>query len=724
MIIISTRILACIIVLSFCTCPHLPAAPAEERLSLAQIFTDNMVLQRNTPVQVWGSAVPGARVTVSFAGQKETSVTGRNGKWTVSLTPLKADATGQRLTVTATGAPEETLLIENVAIGDVWICAGQSNMARSAPSALDPQKTVANANCPSIRHVSILNRAGIHPVDDVIRASKWLPCSPRTVGAFTAVGYFFGRTLHEELEIPIGLINVSWSGSAIEPWIPREAYESSPKLIQFLNRIDQWDSTSPKGAPLFAHDLAALRQWVDNAELLLETGEKIPQLPVLKILGAEVNGPTHYYNGLIHGLTPYPIRGVIWYQGESNSRDGLEYFPKLKALIEGWRTAWNQKDLPFYVVQLPNYGPDSRKPEGGDGWARIREAELKVLELPHTGLAVTIDIGIAGNLHPPNKNDVGLRLALSALSNTYGKELVGSGPLYREMKIENNTIRLFFSHVGSGLMVGEKNGTDEATEMADGTLQCFSIMDRDGSWHWADAIIDGTSVVVSSKQAIHPVAVRYAFSASPVGANLYNREGLPASPFRTDTPAAELEARRKQIRESRESTYDSTFKIPPEWVALHDPTPVPVTNWIFRPDPLDCGIREEWYTDELATDRWFPIPVPAFWIETAAGDFQGTGWYRSVFTLPADWQGKPVRLLFGSVDEEAWVYVNGQLVGEHTVETTELPLGTIWEIPFDIAIPTRLLHVDRANTLAVRVLNRKVNGGIWRPVLLHAEEAR
>ena len=237
---------------------------------------------------------------------------------------------------------------------------------------------------------------------------------------------------------------------------------------------------------------------------------------------------------MVAPLAPFAIRGAIWYQGESNGGEGEEYFHKTQALVNGWRKLFNP-ELAFYWVQLANFQGANENPAGGDGWSRIREAQRKALTIPHTGMAVITDIGEAGDIHPRNKQDVGFRLAHWALNQTYGKsDLVASGPLFKEAKVEAGAIRISFDNVGGGLMVGKKEGLEPTKEVADGKLARFAIAGEDKQWHWADATIDGDTVVVKSDKVEKPVAVRYAYSMNPDGANLYNKEGLPASPFRTD----------------------------------------------------------------------------------------------------------------------------------------------------------------------------------------------
>ncbi len=320
----------------------------------------------------------------------------------------------------------------------------------------------------------------------------------QTSGFYTAVGYWFGGALYKELHVPMGLIHSSWGGSPVEPWISPEAMAQVKDL--------------PMG-PL-------TRQPHFRSSVI--------------------------YNGMIHPLLPYAIRGAIWYQGESNGNEGESYVHKKRALIEGWRKAWGQGDFPFYFVQLPNYirhglqppFPPDNDPKGGDGWARVREAQSKVAaHVKNTGMAVTIDVGEEGNIHPQNKTDVGRRLALWALAKDYGKkDLVYTGPIYKSMNAVGKTIKLTFDHVGGGLMAAKKPSA-QSIEMPKPVdkLDGFAIAGADQKWHWADAVIKDNKILVSSAKVEKPVAVRYAFSKNPVRANLYNREGLPASPFRTDT---------------------------------------------------------------------------------------------------------------------------------------------------------------------------------------------
>jgi len=320
------------------------------------------------------------------------------------------------------------------------------------------------------------------------------------VRGFSAVGYYFGRRLQNELKVPIGLVGSNWGGTRIEPWTTLPGFKSVPELKEIADQV-------------------------------AEREEKAKQGEQIKVGGGT---PGAICNAMVYPLAPFMMRGAIWYQGESNGGEGESYYHKKQALVNGWRELFNP-ELAFYWVQLANFRQPNEDPAGGDGWAKIREAQRKALSIPHTGMAVIIDIGEANDIHPRNKQDVGSRLAQWALHQTYGrKDLVPSGPLYKSHKVEDGAIRITFDNVGKGLMVGEKTGLEPTKEVADGQLKRFAIAGADQKWHWAEATIDADTVVVKSPDVPEPVAVRYAFTMNPTGANLYNKEGIPASPFRTD----------------------------------------------------------------------------------------------------------------------------------------------------------------------------------------------
>lgn len=468
----------------------LGAVQVQADVKVPSLFGDNMVLQRDMAAPVWGQAEEGEEVTVTFGDQKKTAKADAEGRWMVKLDALKASSEPQTLTI----AGENKLELKNVVVGEVWICSGQSNMEWTVDRSAQPKEEIAAADYPLIRHIKVPHIPADEAQSDF--PGQWQVCSPETVGKFTAVGYYFGRRLHKELDVPIGLINSSWGGTRIEPWTP---------LVGF-KQIKKQDFAQP------------IIERVSKGEL-----------------GDSHQSPTRLYRGMIAPLVPYAIRGAIWYQGESNGGEGMTYYHKKHALVGGWRQVWGQGDFPFYWVQLANFRADNKEPAGGDGYARVRDAQRQATDIKNTGMAVIIDIGETKDIHPKNKQDVGGRLAQWALARDYGKEIVPCGPLYKDHKVEGNKIRVRFDHVGGGLIVGEKNGLAPVSEDPAAKLQRFAIAGEDQNWHWADAKIDGDSVVVvSSPEVPKPVAVRYAYSANPLGANLYNKEGLPACPFRTD----------------------------------------------------------------------------------------------------------------------------------------------------------------------------------------------
>ncbi len=471
------------------------SATLSAEVKLPNVIGSGMVLQRDLPVPIWGWAEAGEKVTVSFAGQTKTAKADDDGKWMVKLDKLKVSAEAANLTVK--GSNEITL--DNVLVGEVWICSGQSNMEWRLSGAMNGKEEVAAADHPLVRLFDVPgHKVSPQPKERLAIPSSWKVCSPQTSGGFSAVGYFFGRRLQKELDIPIGLIGSNWGGTRIEPWTTLAGFQSVPELSKEAQQVKGYNADTKVGG----------------------------------------SSPSAIYNQMVHPLAPFAMRGGIWYQGESNGGEHMSYYHKKHALVNGWRKVFQNKNLGFYWVQLANFRQPNNSPAGGDGWAKIREAQTKALDIPHTGMAVAIDLADAHNpndIHPRNKQDVGGRLAQWALHQTYGKkDLVPTGPLYKSHKVKGNAIHLSFDHVGKGLMVGKKTKLDPTAEVKDGKLEHFSIAGEDKNWVWADATIDGNTVVVSSKEVKKPVAVRYGFTMNPANANLYNKDGIPALPFRTD----------------------------------------------------------------------------------------------------------------------------------------------------------------------------------------------
>ena len=451
------------------------ANPLIAETTVPSIIGSHMVLQREKPVPVWGWDEAGQEVSVNFNGQTASTKTDKKGRWQVNLKAMKA---GGPFEMKIKGSSE--IKLSNILIGEVWLCSGQSNMEWTVQRSANAKEEIKAGNHPQIRHIKIPHRPSDEPESNV-PSNGWQACSDKTVANFTAVGYFFGRHLHKELGVPIGLIGSNWGGTRIEPWTPPEGFKKVPALKE--SHADKLDSFPAKNGNRINHQ-----------------------------------SPLALYNGMIHPLLPYSIRGAIWYQGESNNGEGMLYYEKMKALIHGWRAVWKNPDLPFYFVQLApfRYGNPPALPF-------IWEAQAKTLSVPHTGMAVTTDISTVRNIHPPNKQDVGKRLALWALAKDYGKKgLVYSGPIYKSMKVEGDKVVLTFDHVGGGLTTRDGK-----------TPSHFTIAGANQKFVEATATIKGNTVVVSAGTVSKPVAARYGWDqvAEP---NLANKAGLPASPFRTD----------------------------------------------------------------------------------------------------------------------------------------------------------------------------------------------
>lgn len=454
---------------------------------VSTMFTDNMVLQRNIKAPVWGWTTPGTTVKVEFNGKTVQAKADETGKWMARVGPLPA---GGPYTLTVDGPQKITF--NNILMGDVWVCSGQSNMEFGIGNANNAEQEISNANYPEIRLFTVAKKIALIPQTSV--SGHWDVCTPNTVKAggwngFTAVGYFFGRDIYEKTHVPIGLIHTSWGGTIAEAWTSAEMLKTLP---DFVDRVSDVQSKAQDPAQVASP-------------------------------GNNPNISTVLYNGMIAPIVPFGIKGAIWYQGESNAGRAFQYRTLLPAMITDWRQRFGVGEFPFYIVQLANF--TAVKPDPGESdWAELREAQLLTAEtLPHTWLAVTTDIGDDKDIHPKNKQDVGKRLALASLARDYGIKGEYSGPVYKSMDKVLGGIRVKFDHVGSGLMA--KDGD---------TLKGFAIAGEDKKWVWADAKIVNGTIVVSSAQVEKPVAVRYAWANNPV-ANLYNKEGLPATPFRTDS---------------------------------------------------------------------------------------------------------------------------------------------------------------------------------------------
>lgn len=467
-------------------------------LRLPAIFSDNMVLQQGIPVPVWGWAGAQDQITVTCQNQRKTTTAGQDGKWMVKLDPL---ALGGSFDLTVSG--KSSVTFKNVLAGEVWICSGQSNMEWVLRNTNDAPKEIAASKNPMIRLFTVKKNIADQPQSDL--SGQWQECTPEASPGFSAVGYYFGKELQKTLNVPIGLIHTSWGGTPIEAWTSQPVLTGDPDM-----KVAYDNYTRAK-----ANHEPALKKWAEAAAAAKKEGKPAPRRPSLPW------APSGLYNGMIAPLVPYGLAGAIWYQGESNAGNAQLYRKQMPAMIKNWRDDWGQGEFPFFMVSLANYM--ARKDAPADSaWAELREAQaLTAANTPKVGVAMAIDIGEANDIHPRNKADVGKRLALNALAIGYGKSIVYSGPVYDSMKIEGNAIRLSFKHTGTGLL------------SKDGTLKGFAVAGEDRKFVWAEAKIEGQSIVVSAKDVARPVAVRYAWADNPE-CNLYNQEGLPAVPFRTD----------------------------------------------------------------------------------------------------------------------------------------------------------------------------------------------
>lgn len=497
-----------------------PVAPhrAEEReLRADALFSDHMVLQRDAKAPVWGTATPGITVTVTLGDQREEAVTDTAGRWIATLPPLPAGGPFEL----RVAAGKAALTFRDVLVGEVWIASGQSNMAFQLRRSAGGEEAIARADLPRLRLFTVPRDVAERP--RTIHGGRWEVSSPASAPGFSAVAFHFGRELMEHLGVPVGIIHSSWSGSPIEAWMSAEALASDPSSAAITR---MWaEKIAAKRAEIDAYE-PQWRAWRERADRALAAGEPYEQPPE----GPE--GPRHpwypsnLYNAMLRPLAPYGIRGFIWYQGEGNRSRATQYRTLFPALIREWRGLFgggkSGGEPPFLYVQIAGYGKDPPEPAESPS-AELREAQLMALDLPRTAMVVTTDISDPEDVHPTNKRDVGHRLALAARAVAYGEDVVHSGPIYDSMQVEGDAIRLRFKHVGGGLRA------------RGGALQGFAIAGEDGRFQWAEARIEGDTVRVRRKGLRRPVAVRYGWRESPA-CNLFNAEGLPASPFRTDGP--------------------------------------------------------------------------------------------------------------------------------------------------------------------------------------------
>jgi sialate O-acetylesterase len=522
---VTAHLSAFLLTVSFCT-----ASVAEVRI--ADVFSDHMVLQRDKPVPVWGWATAGQRVSVTFAGQTKTASADAKGKWKVRLDPMAMSKEPREMVVTGQG---KTHSIKDVLIGDVWLCGGQSNMGRAVNSSWVPKD--AKFDYPNVRCMGVNTVGQPYPVDEV--EAEWWQCTEENVPNTCAVGFFFARKVQDETGVPIGLIWSAWAGSTVNEWMPQWGWRLEPSLQATADQVDAWYPETEIGRAVWKERLAEIDAWRSKAEAALKAGQPFPfpqprmpepPQPQLAHNGQYyTRGTTTLYNGKIHPIAPYALKGILWYQGESDFRN-VNWAIQMRAMTTAWRKLFSDggdgADIPLYLMQIQRSG-DYCSP-------LIRDQQLKALTLvPNAGMAVLLDLDV--NVHPANKYDSGERLALWALARDYGKkDLPYSGPLYKSHRIEGNKVIVEFDHVYSRLMIGKKNRLDPVEELPGAELTNVTLAGEDRNWHNGKAKIVGQTLVAWSEAVAQPIALRYCYENIPQEPFLYNHAGLPAAQFRTD----------------------------------------------------------------------------------------------------------------------------------------------------------------------------------------------
>ncbi len=488
----------------------LAGASAHAEVQVNSLFSDNAVLQQGVRMPVWGTAANGEEVTVTIAGQIART-TARDGKWTAWLRPLKA---GGPHTMKVQGP--NTIEIRNILVGEVWVCSGQSNMHWTLANSTGGPEAIAASADPHLRLYSVPRQATPEPIPDA--NSSWQIAGPDTTSEFSAVGYFFGRDLRKALKVPVGLINTSLGATPAEAWTKRAALARIPQLKYLVDDYERMLRDYAKAIAVYDRQMA---EYQPKAETARAEGKRPPAAPRKPVDPARSQrSPGGLYNAMIAPLIPYPIKGAIWYQGEANALRAREYRTLFPAMIRNWRTDWRLGDFPFLFVQLAPFAGRSRP--DGDTWPELREAQLLTAKNTRkTAMVVITDYGDAADVHPKAKEPVGARLALAARAVAYGQKTDYSGPVYEDMKVRGKEIVLSFNGAAGGLVA------------RGGDLRGFQIAGADRRFVNARARIEGNTVVVSSPEAPAPVAVRYGWSDCPY-LNLFDRAGLPASPFRTD----------------------------------------------------------------------------------------------------------------------------------------------------------------------------------------------
>jgi len=501
----------------------LPASLLAE-LSLPHFFSDHMVLQRERAAALWGKASPKAEVTIEFKGKTAATKADAKGQWHTAIETGAADAKGAVLTVKS-GA--DSVTINDVLVGEVWLASGQSNMYFTMNRVPAYAELMSKADHPGLRMFDAPLVTAVEPQDDI--AGEWTLCSPKTVPGYSAVAFFFALKLHQELGIPVAVLKTCWGGKPVETFTSREALNTLPGTKAMVDKLMQEAAAYDPGKAKAAY-AANLEKWQATMaaakDKSAEERKRLPKKPAEPKPPLETEGkPGVLFNAMIHPFAGYTMRGAIWYQGEGNAKAGaVPYDQTLPLMIRDWRQRWDD-DFSFYFVQLANYRTPSTTPGTPDPWALLQDRMRHILvSTPKTGMAIINDVGEANDIHPKDKQTPGERLARWALAKDYGRDLIYSGPLFKSSEVKGDAMRVTFDHAGTGLKARD-----------DAALKRFEIAGVDRVWHWAEAKINGTdSVLVSSPAVKQPAAVRYAWAANPEGANLINSDGLPASVFRTD----------------------------------------------------------------------------------------------------------------------------------------------------------------------------------------------
>lgn len=511
-----------IVILFLCCVTTARATAQESQLRLAGVFGNHMVLQRDQPIPVWGWAASGDKVTVSIADRTASATADSDGKWMVELSAVTA---GGPYELVVHG--KQTVTVTDVLVGEVWLCSGQSNMAMSVAQSNDFQTEKSLANLPNIRMITVARRAAPETQEDC--KGQWTVASSDSVGKFSATAWFFGRKLHQQLHVPIGLINSSWGGTDIASWTSRSVQEKNEVLMKRINAFDESAAKYEADQARQKHE-AAVEGWMAKVKERKADGKKPGRKPKLETDPMlSPHRQANLFNGMIHPLVPYGIRGAIWYQGERNAKtveSGRLYSDQLKMLITDWRTRWGIGDFPFITAQLPNFHKTTEAAVQNTGWVMVREGQMNSLALKNTGIAITTDLGMANDIHPKNKQAVGHRLALWALGTTYNKDIIYSGPIFSSFQSNTKTksVRITMDHLGDGLKTTDGNA-----------ITGFAIAGEDRVFHLATVQYeaDKGKLLISSVAVENPIAVRYNWADNPTG-NLVNSDDLPAAPFRTD----------------------------------------------------------------------------------------------------------------------------------------------------------------------------------------------